>query len=306
MVAALVDDSGKDDGSGINTITPSHHYHAHHHPRQHHPQLPSPYPEVDLWPSWQYTCYAGGSGREDSGDDDRGDSSFPPTTAINHHCHYHTRLLLLSSLSLSPLFPLKAPTNAPTFSPTTSPTGSPTALPTTSSCRDGVQNGDESDLDCGGACASCAVGQRCVGSGDCGSGDCTSRVCTSFAPTAVPTETPTPVPTIQTCEAGYFYDFDDSLDCRPCPPGTFKSQEVPPHPRLAPLESIVLYHWHFYFSGTIPTVAVPTIPPRPDVSFGTGDGTGCLGCCGAGVPLWVVRLPATGFVLLVPGPLLKL
>jgi hypothetical protein len=40
------------------------------------------------------------------------------------------------------------------------------------SCIDGVKNGSETDIDCGGACAACADGQPCRVALD-----CTSRVC---------------------------------------------------------------------------------------------------------------------------------
>lgn len=45
-------------------------------------------------------------------------------------------------------------------------------------CSDGLQNGEESGVDCGGpACVPCPAGQSCEGGGDCGSGVCESRVC---------------------------------------------------------------------------------------------------------------------------------
>ncbi len=47
------------------------------------------------------------------------------------------------------------------------------------SCNDGVQNGDESDVDCGGACQKCSLGQRCVMKKDCGPHlDCENGICT--------------------------------------------------------------------------------------------------------------------------------
>jgi len=39
-------------------------------------------------------------------------------------------------------------------------------------CTDGVQNGDETDVDCGGSCTPCADGNRCATAGDCASGVC--------------------------------------------------------------------------------------------------------------------------------------
>jgi hypothetical protein len=41
------------------------------------------------------------------------------------------------------------------------------------SCADGAQNGDETDLDCGGSCDGCVVGQACAVEGDCATGNCT-------------------------------------------------------------------------------------------------------------------------------------
>lgn len=55
-------------------------------------------------------------------------------------------------------------------------------------CTDHQRNGDESDVDCGGSCAPCAVGLACTQPGDCESGVCSSShcvnpaaPCTSFA-----------------------------------------------------------------------------------------------------------------------------
>jgi hypothetical protein len=45
-------------------------------------------------------------------------------------------------------------------------------------CGDGAWNGDEGDVDCGGACAAkCQTGQRCGGNFDCASGNCVYGVC---------------------------------------------------------------------------------------------------------------------------------
>jgi hypothetical protein len=46
------------------------------------------------------------------------------------------------------------------------------------SCTDGVRNGSESDVDCGGSCtAKCAVGEKCVIPADCVSNSCSSGTC---------------------------------------------------------------------------------------------------------------------------------
>ena len=49
-------------------------------------------------------------------------------------------------------------------------------------CSDGVQNGDESDVDCGKACdVLCAVGKKCGTNADCGTDSCENHVCTAAA-----------------------------------------------------------------------------------------------------------------------------
>lgn len=53
----------------------------------------------------------------------------------------------------------------------------PLAAPA-ASCSDGIRNGDESDVDCGGGCgATCGVGASCRADQDCTSGDCSNGVC---------------------------------------------------------------------------------------------------------------------------------
>lgn len=44
-------------------------------------------------------------------------------------------------------------------------------------CSDGVVNGDETDIDCGGGCAPCGVGQACESYRDCAGGVCAGGVC---------------------------------------------------------------------------------------------------------------------------------
>ena len=47
-------------------------------------------------------------------------------------------------------------------------------------CTDGVQDGKETDIDCGGgACGGCATGKMCGAASDCASGVCTGGVCQS-------------------------------------------------------------------------------------------------------------------------------
>jgi hypothetical protein len=44
-------------------------------------------------------------------------------------------------------------------------------------CGDGLQNGDETDRDCGGSCPPCDVGRRCVVATDCAIGECIVGLC---------------------------------------------------------------------------------------------------------------------------------
>ena len=46
------------------------------------------------------------------------------------------------------------------------------------SCTDGIKNGSESDIDCGGGCGKCADGKSCGAGADCSSGVCgTNKLC---------------------------------------------------------------------------------------------------------------------------------
>jgi hypothetical protein len=54
--------------------------------------------------------------------------------------------------------------------------------PTAASCANGMKDGDETDIDCGGAtCPACATGHGCSVGGDCVSRVCTAGKCTSDA-----------------------------------------------------------------------------------------------------------------------------
>lgn len=44
-------------------------------------------------------------------------------------------------------------------------------------CTNGVKDGDETDVDCGGSCGACENGKTCAENSDCQSGDCTSGKC---------------------------------------------------------------------------------------------------------------------------------
>ena len=73
----------------------------------------------------------------------------------------------------------------------------------TVSCTDGLKNGNETDVDCGGAtCAACVNGKACTGASDCSSGNCSGNVC------AVAVSGPPP-----TCSDGIKNGTETDVDC---------------------------------------------------------------------------------------------
>jgi hypothetical protein len=50
-----------------------------------------------------------------------------------------------------------------------------------SSCSDGVQDGDETDVDCGGSCAPCPNGDHCSQPKDCSGAACVNGACCAAA-----------------------------------------------------------------------------------------------------------------------------
>lgn len=54
---------------------------------------------------------------------------------------------------------------------------SPDSAPT---CTDGVKNGSETDVDCGGSCGRCNVGKTCTSRDDCTTAFCSSGTCAEF------------------------------------------------------------------------------------------------------------------------------
>ncbi|NUO52601.1 MAG: hypothetical protein HOV80_27460 [Polyangiaceae bacterium] len=73
----------------------------------------------------------------------------------------------------------------PTTTAGSTTTGSPASTSTGSSCTDNLQNGDETDIDCGGSCAPCNDGSNCDGPTDCVTGFCVEGVCCESACTGV-------------------------------------------------------------------------------------------------------------------------
>ncbi|WP_437276785.1 hypothetical protein WME90_36860 [Sorangium sp. So ce375] len=55
--------------------------------------------------------------------------------------------------------------------------------PSAPTCTNGEQDGNETDMDCGGSCADCANGKKCKTNADCVSNKCTGGVCTALAAT---------------------------------------------------------------------------------------------------------------------------
>jgi uncharacterized protein (DUF2141 family) len=80
---------------------------------------------------------------------------------------------------------------------TDAPTPAATNAPTQTTCNDGEQDDDETDVDCGGAtCKGCDEGLKCNLDADC-AGDaikCDGGTCKK-GPTNAPTPSPTPTPT---------------------------------------------------------------------------------------------------------------
>jgi hypothetical protein len=46
-----------------------------------------------------------------------------------------------------------------------------------SMCKDGMKDGNETDVDCGGSCKACANGLHCLHAGDCQSAICANNIC---------------------------------------------------------------------------------------------------------------------------------
>ena len=65
-------------------------------------------------------------------------------------------------------------------------------------CHDGVKNGNETDVDCGGSCAPCSTGQACLTNQD-----CTSMLCNSFTSLCVGTK----------CDDGLRDGTETDVDC---------------------------------------------------------------------------------------------
>jgi hypothetical protein len=83
-------------------------------------------------------------------------------------------------------------------------------LPT---CNDNIENQDETDVDCGGTCDPCPVGDGCADDGDCVSGSCNTGGTDTCVATGVPT-----------CDDGVANQDETAVDCggatcKKCPLG---------------------------------------------------------------------------------------
>lgn len=76
--------------------------------------------------------------------------------------------------------------------------GCPVAV--VNSCEDGILDGTESDIDCGGSCSQCGLNRNCNRAADCLSGVCTGGVC--VAASATPT-----------CTDGILNGTETDVDC---------------------------------------------------------------------------------------------
>ena len=134
----------------------------------------------------------------DSASDDDGQGPTDPTAPATSSSSSS------SSSSTSTADPTSAGT---TLDETTGLDTDPTTTGASPACDDGLQNGDETDLDCGGSCAPCALGQACQQGSDCQSAVCEGGACA-------------PAPA---CDDGVQNGDESDLDCggscMPCPVG---------------------------------------------------------------------------------------
>jgi hypothetical protein len=93
-------------------------------------------------------------------------------------------------------------------------------------CSDGITNGTESDVDCGGSCSRCTNGKTCVGRDDCIGALCINNVCTSCS--AIGNECFSDAHGDCECRNGIIGPVCNSAEplaegvssCAACPPGT--------------------------------------------------------------------------------------
>jgi hypothetical protein len=99
----------------------------------------------------------------------------------------------------------------------------PPSTPLPATCSDGIQNGSETDVDCGGPeCDRCDVGQGCRGAADCETSFCVDNVCRKCVHGQCPEGCDCTVATGGICASTTFVLRAGCADCPRysyCPPG---------------------------------------------------------------------------------------
>jgi hypothetical protein len=112
------------------------------------------------------TCVDNLKDGEETDIDCGGPACFPCTGGWSGHPWYPPDLAV--SVDMAPPADLTAPVDL---------VPPPDLLPSLN-CNDGIQDGDEADVDCGGSrCPQCAVGRRCAAAGDCATRACVAGRC---------------------------------------------------------------------------------------------------------------------------------
>ncbi|MDC0746763.1 lamin tail domain-containing protein [Polyangium mundeleinium] len=134
------------------------------------------------------------------------------------------------------------------------------------SCADGVENGSETDVDCGGAgCPPCGVGESCLAPADCHSGLCATGLC---QPPAVVGTSPADAATGAPVTSTVAVTFSGAMD-----PATLAAQTT-----VGPCTGVVQVSTDGFatclgFAAALPVMSgngtVATWTPSPALSYGT-------------------------------------
>ena len=118
----------------------------------------------------------------------------------------------------SPTLEPRLPSAFPTSEPSSVPTNVPSSQPTGAHCGNGVMDGDETDIDCGGtSCPGCAESRGCSTFSDCLSLNCNSLNKCYAAPTSAPSAPPTNLPSNQPSQQPSSAPFDKFTACKDSP-----------------------------------------------------------------------------------------